>query len=175
MIRWKPLWKLAGIFFIFLGIWIGGEMACVKKKGVEMAFPYWTGKFPIMVIAHRGFSGQAPENTLASFQKAVELGSDMIELDVRFSKDGQVVVIHDDTIDRTTNGRGKVADYTLKELKQFDAGSWFAPQFSGERIPTLKEVLELVKGKVLVNIEIKDESPGQYKITDLAERGLCKR
>jgi glycerophosphoryl diester phosphodiesterase len=75
-------------------------------------------------------------------------------------------------LDRTTNGRGKVADYSLKELKQFDAGSWFAPQFSGEQIPTLKEVLELAKGKALVNIEVKDESPGQYKITDLADRAL---
>jgi len=125
-----------------------------------------------MVIAHRGFSGQAPENTLASFKKARELGSDMIELDVRFSKDGHMVVMHDDTLDRTTNGRGKVADYTLKELKQLDAGSWFAPQFSDERIPNLNEVLELAKGKILVNIEIKDESPSEYKITDLADRAL---
>src|SRR3972149_9393656 len=120
----------------------------------KVKVPYWTGRFPVMVIAHRGFSGQAPENTLASFKKARELGSDMIELDVRFSKDGHMVVMHDDTLDRTTNGRGKVADYTLKELKQLDAGSWFAPQFSDERIPNLNEVLELAKGKILVNIEI---------------------
>ncbi len=161
-----------GIIFLLLAIWMGGEMACARKKAVEMIVPYWTGKFPVIVIAHRGFSGQAPENTLASFKKAIELGSDMIELDVRFSKDGQVVVIHDNTIDRTTNGRGKVADYTLKELKQFDAGSWFAPQFSGEQIPTLKEVLELAKGRIRVNIEIKNESLGQYAVTDLADRAL---
>jgi glycerophosphoryl diester phosphodiesterase len=138
----------------------------------KMKVPYWTGKFPVLVIAHRGFSGAAPENTLASFKKAMEAGSDMMELDVRFSKDGQVVVMHDDTLDRTTNGRGKVADYTLKELKQFDAGSWFAPQFAGEQIPTLIEVLKLAKGKIPVNIEIKDESPSKYKITDLADRAL---
>jgi glycerophosphoryl diester phosphodiesterase len=125
-----------------------------------------------LVTAHRGFSGDAPENTLAAFRKAMEVGSDMIELDVRFSKDGQVVVIHDDTLDRTTNGRGEVSDYTLRELKQLDAGSWFAPQFSGEPIPTLKEVLEFAKGKTLLNIEIKDDSPGQLKITDLADRAL---
>jgi glycerophosphoryl diester phosphodiesterase len=164
--------RWGGIIFLLLAIWMGGEMACARKKAVEMVVPYWTGKFPVMVIAHRGFSGQAPENTLASFKKAIELGSDMIELDVRFSKDGQVVVVHDDTIDRTTNGRGKVSDYTLKELKQFDAGSWFLPQFSGEQIPTLKEVLELAKGRILVNIEIKNESLGQYAVTDLADRAL---
>ena len=147
-------------------------MTCATKKAAEMAVPYWTGKFPVLVTAHRGFSGDAPENTLAAFKKAMEVGSDMIELDVRFSKDGQIVVMHDDTLDRTANGRGKVSDYTLKELKQFDAGSWFAPQFSGEHIPTLVEVLELAKGKIRVNIEIKDESLGRYKITDLADRAL---
>jgi glycerophosphoryl diester phosphodiesterase len=147
-------------------------MAQAARKTAEMIVPYWTGQFPVLVTAHRGLSGEAPENTLPAFKKAIEVGSDMIELDVRFSKDGQMVVIHDDTLDRTTNGRGKVSDYTLKELKQLDAGSWFAPQFSGEQIPTLKEVLELARGKILINIEIKDDSPGQYKITDLADRAL---
>jgi glycerophosphoryl diester phosphodiesterase len=80
--------------------------------------------------------------------------------------------MHDDTLDRTTNGRGKVSDYTLKELRQFDAGSWFAPQFAGEKIPTLIEVLNLAKGKIPVNIEIKDESPSRYEIIDLADRAL---
>jgi len=152
--------------------WIGGGMAQAAGKTAEMIVPYWAGKFPVLVIAHRGYSGAAPENTLAAFRKAMEAGSDMMELDVRFSKDAQMVVIHDDTLDRTTNGRGKVSDYTLKELKQLDAGSWFAPQISSEQIPTLKEVLELAKGKIPVNIEIKDDSPGQYKITDLADRAL---
>jgi glycerophosphoryl diester phosphodiesterase len=147
-------------------------MAQAARKPAEMIVPYWAGKFPVLVTAHRGFSGEAPENTLPAFKKAIEVGSDMIELDVRFSKDGKIVVIHDDTLDRTTNGRGKVSDYTLKELKELDAGSWFAPQFSGEQIPTLKEVLELAKGKIPMNIEIKDDSPGQYKITDLADRAL---
>ena len=147
-------------------------MAHAARKTAERIVPYWTGKFSVLVTAHRGFSGDAPENTLAAFRKAIDTGSDMMELDVRFSKDAQMVVIHDDTLDRTTNGRGKVSDYTLKELKQLDAGSWFAPQISSEQIPTLKEVLELAKGKIPVNIEIKDDSRGQYKITDLADRAL---
>jgi glycerophosphoryl diester phosphodiesterase len=125
-----------------------------------------------MVIAHRGFSGEAPENTLASFRKAIQVGSDMIELDVHFSKDGQVVVIHDDHLERTTNGRGKVADHTLQELKKLDAGSWFGARFSGEQIPTLIEVLELALEKILVNIEIKNGYLGPYTISDLAARTL---
>ncbi len=128
-----------------------------------------TDKFPVMVIAHRGFSGMAPENTMIAFRKAIDVGSDMIELDVRLSKDGEVVVIHDETLEKTTTGRGRVIDKTIHELKQLDAGSKFHPSFSGERIPTLREVLELVKGKVLVNIEIKMGDYGRWTILNLAD------
>ena len=124
------------------------------------------------MVAHRGFSGGAPENTMAAFKKAIEIGSDMIELDVHLSKDGQVVVIHDDTLNRTTNGKGKVASYTLNELKPLDAGSWFGSQFSGEKIPTLKEVLELTRGQILLNIELKGGDLRQYSREDLADRSL---
>lgn len=147
-------------------------MGGAGKKGKDSMRSSWEGKFPVMVIAHRGFSGEAPENTLAAFKKAIEVGSDMMELDVHFSKDGQVVVIHDDTLERTTNGRGKVADHTLQELKKLDAGSWFESPFSGEQIPTLKEVLQLAQGNILVNIEIKNEYLGPYTISDLADRTL---
>jgi glycerophosphoryl diester phosphodiesterase len=132
----------------------------------------WSGKFSVLMVAHRGFSGGAPENTMAAFKKAIEIGSDMIELDVHLSKDGEVVVIHDDTLNRTTDGKGKVVSYTLNELKQLDAGSWFGPQFSGERIPTLKEVLELTHGQVLLCIELKGGDLGQYTLKDLADRSL---
>jgi glycerophosphoryl diester phosphodiesterase len=150
----------------------GGFMSCAAKN-VEIAkFPYWTAKFPIMVIAHRGFSGAAPENTLAAFQKGIEIGSDMIELDVHLSRDGKIVVIHDETLERTTNGKGMVADQTLQELKRLVAGSSFGPAFAGEKIPTLKEVLDLAKGRVLVNIEIKNPTHQRYSITELAEKTL---
>jgi len=164
--------RMSGIFLILLVTLIGGDMAQAAKKTVEMIVPYWTGKFPVLVTAHRGFSGDAPENTLAAFKKAMEVGSDMIELDVRFSKDGKIVVIHDNTLERTTSGQGQVTDYTLQELKKLDAGSWFGPRFAQEGIPTLKEVLELAKGKIPLNIEIKDAPEGQYKIVDLAEQAL---
>jgi len=102
----------------------------------------------------------------------MDLGVDMIEFDVLLSQEGQVVVIHDDTLNRTTNGKGKVADYTLHELKQLDAGSWFGKQFSGEKIPTLKKVLELTRGQVFLNIELKKGDLGQYTMEDLADRSL---
>ncbi|EMT38159.1 glycerophosphoryl diester phosphodiesterase [Thermoanaerobacter thermohydrosulfuricus] len=109
-----------------------------------------------LVIAHRGDSRNAPENTLASFKRALEMGADGIELDVQLTKDGQLVVIHDERVDRTTDGIGFVKDFTLKELKRLDAGIKFDKKFAGERIPTLYEVFELIGHKnFIINIEIK--------------------
>jgi glycerophosphoryl diester phosphodiesterase len=122
------------------------------------------------VIAHRGFSGSAPENTLSAFRKAIEIGADMFELDVLLSRDGKVVVIHDETLDRTTSGTGKVADYSLAELAELDAGTWFSSDFRGESIPTLAEVLELAKEKILVNVEIKTEA-----VTNKARGGIVEK
>jgi glycerophosphoryl diester phosphodiesterase len=126
-------------------------------------------------IAHRGYSSAAPENTLAAFQKAVACSHvGMIELDVQMSKDGVPVIIHDYILDRTTNGKGYVGETTLHELKQLDAGSWFDPTFKGERLPTLEEVLQMLKGKVKLNLEIKragDWYPGiEGKIVELLRR-----
>ena len=109
-----------------------------------------------LVIAHRGASGYAPENTMPAFEKALEMGAEGIELDVHLTKDGEIVVIHDHTIDRTSNGTGMVGQFTLEEIKQLDFGSWFDEKFNGTTIPTLKEVLELLKGwEGLLNIEVK--------------------
>ena len=110
------------------------------------------------IVAHRGISAKAPENTLAAFSMAANTkGIDMIELDVRLTLDEEVVVFHDRSLQRTTTGNGIVRRYTLREIKQFDAGSWFHPSFSRERVPTLNEVLELVRGRLWVNIEIKSD------------------
>jgi len=110
----------------------------------------------ILLGGHRGNADEFPENTLTSFRSAIDLGADLIECDVHKSEDGALAVIHDHLIDRTTNGRGLVRDHTMAELKQFDAGSWKDPRFTGERIPTLDEVLEVAKGKVGVAVEIKN-------------------
>lgn len=110
------------------------------------------------VIAHRGISGRAPENTASAFKLALQnSGIAMIELDVRTSREGEVIVLHDRTLQRTTTGNGAARNYSLSELKQFDAGSWFHSSFSEERIPTLAEILRLVRGRMWVNIELKGD------------------
>jgi glycerophosphoryl diester phosphodiesterase len=117
-------------------------------------------------FAHRGACHEAPANTLAAFLLAVELNADGIEFDVHLSSDGEMVVIHDFMVDATTDGQGPVRDKTLSELKRLDAGSWFDPAFSGERIPTLGEVIDVVGQRLLLNIELKTAS---WRGEDLAE------
>jgi len=110
----------------------------------------------ILLGGHRGNADECPENTLASFQSAIDVGVDVIECDVHLSDDRQLAVIHDHLIDRTTNGSGLVRDYTMAELKGFDAGTWKDATFAAETIPSLDEVLALAHGKVGVAIEIKN-------------------
>ncbi len=112
------------------------------------------------IIAHRGASYEAPENTKSSFQQAFDLNVDFIELDVQLTSDGVVVVFHDDTILRTTNSTldNRIIDHTLKEIKQFDAGKWFGSSYAKEEIPTLEEVLDMRRGSTSIMIELKPES-----------------
>ena len=111
------------------------------------------------VIAHRGASGGAPENTLAAFQRAVELGAQFIETDLHLTRDARFVAIHDATLERTTNGRGAVQEASLAELRELDAGHWFDRQYMGERIPTLEEILNFSREHdVVFYLEIKFDS-----------------
>lgn len=105
-------------------------------------------------LGHRGASADAPENTLAAFRRAAELGADGIEFDAKLSRDGVVVILHDATVDRTTDGSGRVSDLSLAELKQLDAGAKFSAKFAGERIPTLEETLDAIGDRLLINIEL---------------------
>lgn len=107
-----------------------------------------------IIFAHRGASMHAPENTMAAFELAVEQGADGIELDVKLSGDGHVVVIHDATVDRTTGGRGRVKDMSLDQLRALDAGSFFLDKFKGEKIPTLDEVFENIGKRIFINVEL---------------------
>ena len=112
------------------------------------------------VIAHRGASGTAPENTLAAFSRAADLGATGVELDANITSDGIVVIIHDESVDRCSNGKGAVATKTFEQIRELDAGGWFADEFIGERIPTLKEAIELIiRRGLFLNLEIKP-SPG---------------
>lgn len=126
----------------------------------------------VSALAHRGFPKAAPENTPAAYRKAIELRPDFMECDVRRAKDGGLIVIHDKSVDRTTNGKGLVADLTVAELRQLDAGSWFGPEFAGERLPTLEEVLDLAKGQVVLVIEIKEEGAEDQAVDIIKGRDM---
>lgn len=111
------------------------------------------------VVGHRGASGHAPENTMAAFCRAVELGAAFIETDLHLSRDAHLVCIHDATLERTTNATGAVKDVTLAQLRELDAGSWFGPEFAGERIPTLEEILAFAREKdIVIFLEVKQEA-----------------
>jgi glycerophosphoryl diester phosphodiesterase len=129
-----------------------------------------------LVIAHRGASGTRPENTLVSFRHAEALGAHMVELDVQLTRDDAVVVIHDWTLGRTTGGRGRIAARTLAELKKLDAGAWFAADYRGERIPTLREVLDAIA--LPVNVELKargEDGLEERALEEVVEAGAQSR
>jgi glycerophosphoryl diester phosphodiesterase len=129
---------------------------------------------PPYFFAHRGASAHAPENTIASFQLAYEQGAPLIEFDVKLTADKQVVVIHDQTVDRTTNGKGNVKQLTLSTLKQLDAGSWFDEKYRGERIPTLDEVFESQGRQLCMNVELTNYSSPLDGLVDKVS-GLVKK
>ena len=151
-------------------------LSCVHmtSKAEETATDY------TILMGHRGLVALAPENTLPSFAVALELRMD-IELDVFLTADGEVVVIHDETVDRTTNGRGIVTEMNLAELRALDAGSWFDPDFVGERIPTLRETLALIKTRqhrlTTVAINMKTISPGIEKkiVEEVQKQGMLNQ
>ncbi len=115
---------------------------------------------PPLIIAHRGASADAPENTIASFKEAMNQHADALEIDVRMTADSQLIVMHDAKVNRTTNGEGEVSSLLFQELRKLDAGSWFSSNFSDEKIPTLREVLSILDSSTLLIIEIKSESIG---------------
>jgi glycerophosphoryl diester phosphodiesterase len=124
------------------------------------------------IVAHRGLLRHAPENTLANFRACLELRIGF-EFDVERTKDGHLICIHDDTVDRTTNGTGKVSEQTLVQIRELDAGSWFDPKFAGEKVPTVDEVLRLIaqydQHDVLIAVDLKAENVGQ-EVARLAEQ-----
>ncbi|MEM0226418.1 MAG: glycerophosphodiester phosphodiesterase family protein [Thermofilaceae archaeon] len=124
------------------------------------------GRF--FVVAHRGASGYEPENTLRAVRRAIEIGVDAVEVDVRVSKEGVPVVIHDDSLDRTTNGRGRVRDMTVAELRRLDAGK-------GERIPLLEEVLDEVKERVALFLELKEIESAEPALHLVLDRGMLNQ
>ncbi|MCJ7615644.1 MAG: hypothetical protein MUO43_03805 [Desulfobacterales bacterium] len=119
----------------------------------------------MMIMGHRGAAALEPENTLLSIRKAMEIGVDAVEIDVHLSKDKEIVLMHDSTLDRTTNGTGPVNNYTLSELKKYDAGK-------GETIPTLQQVMELTDKKVILVIELKEKDTEKIVVEQIKKNGL---
>ena len=118
-----------------------------------------------IILAHRGDLAHAPENTLPSFSQAIQKGADGVELDTKLTRDGRVIVIHDSTVDRTTNGNGKVASFSLEEIRKLDAGKWFNEKFAGIKVPVLEEVFETVSRDKLINIELTNYSTPRDGLT----------
>jgi len=114
---------------------------------------------PFLIIAHRGAPNHAPENTIASFDRALALGFHHMELDAQLSSDGIAMVFHDDILDRTSDGIGPLAKQSMAELRSLDAGAWFSDAFRGQRIPTLEEVLARYRGKAYLHLELKSSEP----------------
>ncbi len=126
------------------------ELAGGRSKLIE----HWPG---IKVVAHRGGVGLGvPENTIPAIKRAIEVGVQMIEIDIRETKDGHLVLMHDSTVNRTTNGNGHVDEMTLAEIQQLDAGSWLSEEFKGTKVPTLKEALKVMKGKIDPDLDFKE-------------------
>lgn len=123
---------------------------------VKKSFSWTDPSSRPIIVAHRGLSAAAPENTLAAFALAIEEGADAIEFDLRLTADGVLAVIHDATLNRTTNGRGKVREMRYGDIHKLSAGAWFDPRFAAERVPTLDEVFTLAHHRIGINIEIKE-------------------
>ena len=153
---------------------VGSIFTAASLFCVVQSLPVWATDLvkppQIKVIAHRGGRMFAPENTMTAFRKSLELKVDGIELDIHRCKTGELVVIHDESLERTTDGEGFVVDKTLAELKKLDAGSWYDAKFKNERLPVLSEVLTLIDGQCDLNIEIKNG----YKVYPGIEDDLLK-
>jgi glycerophosphoryl diester phosphodiesterase len=132
----------------------------------------------LLVIAHRGDSGYVPEHTFYAYDRAIKKGADYIEIDLRMTKDGHLVAMHDETVDRTTNGKGKVSDLTLEQIKRLDAGSWFSPKFKGAKVPTLEEIFQRYGKKTKYYIEtrpVNGKNVMEQQLVNLLKRyGLIK-
>jgi glycerophosphoryl diester phosphodiesterase len=128
----------------------------------------------VAIIAHRGASGHAPEHTFAAYDRAVAMGADYLEQDLQVTADGELVVMHDPTLDRTTDGSGPVAAHTLEQIQQLDAGSWFGPEFAGERVPTLDQVLTRYGHAQRYYIETKAPEIEERLVALLARHGLIE-
>ena len=148
---------------------------CAALGDVNSSFAPLPGlKHPIAVIAHRGGRESTPENTLAAIRNAIELGADYVELDIRATKDGRLVIMHDGSVDRTTNGHGSVRDLAFDYIRSLDAGSKFAAKYAGEKVPTFDEALALCRNRVHIYVDHK-EAPTDQVLAAIKKHGMEKQ
>lgn len=152
--------KYAFPFLIVILSFLAGCRAPLPEKGI---------------CAHRGAMATHPENTIPAFEEAVRLGVQMIELDVRFTRDEKLVILHDETVDRTTNGTGRIEDLTFEEARKLDAGSWKGPEFSGVKIPTLSEALAVIPDNIWINVHLKEGKALSRKVAGAIVKSGKKR
>ncbi len=126
-----------------------------------------------LVIAHRGNSKFAPENTLAAFRGAADLGADGVEMDLRLTRDGRLVLMHDQTVERTTNGTGCVAELCAEDVARLDAGAWKGPEFAGEPVPSFENAAHALRGEITLYAEVKTGSPGAEIARVVSETGIA--
>ncbi len=152
---------------MFMKKWLLSILLCLTSIGAVAAKDSDKMQLPDRgVCAHRGAMSTHPENTLPAFNEAIRLGAHMIEFDVQLTKDGQLVIMHDSTLERTTNGSGKVSDLTLKQLKQLDAGIKKGDEFKGTKIPTLLETLEVMPENIWLNVHLKGDGELGEKVAE---------
>ncbi len=168
MDRVEFIFVTAALFFFTIGILVQPVMS------QELSLPdlYHSNDDSFLVIAHRGASAQYPENTMPAFKGAVEMEAEMIEVDVMMSSDGVPVLFHDDKLDDHSDGKGLLKDYTFRELRNLDVGSWFSEEYKGEKMPALEEVIEFASGKIALNIEIKTEAVTDELYGGVEEKSL---
>jgi glycerophosphoryl diester phosphodiesterase len=140
--------------------------------GCKAEAAYQNDSRVVRVQAHRGYSARYPENTLLAFAKAIEVGADQIECDVARAADGTIFILHDAGVERTTNGTGQLAELTSQQIMALDAGGWLSPEFSGEKVPTLENALELCKGRARLNIELKTRNHPESWLKQMIEGTL---
>ena len=147
----KKLLKILFAVLLFFVLYI-----LTSLSPIFYSTPAEMNSYEYTITGHRGAGALAPENTLSAIKEGLKYGVDRIEVDVHQSKDGKVIIMHDVTLDRTTNGSGAIKDYTYDELLKLDAGSWFSDKFKGEKIPLLEEAIELIDGNAVFVIELKE-------------------
>lgn len=155
------LWLAMAILVLFPGC--GSEDLQVMHRQGD--------KRPAKIVAHRGANKFAPENTLPAIEQAIRMGLDYVEMDVRTTRDGRRVLMHNETVDGTTNGTGRVRDLTSQQIRTLDAGSWFSPEFSGTPVPFLEEALQAMRGRIGAYVDVKDAAPGDL-LQALEEYGM---